>query len=193
MPLEYHAEVLDNLTQQRSQALWVAGLAIGAAVVGFLLLQAALLSWRLAALAFLTLPLAGAGGVAAASLDGGLLTIGALVGLFTVLGIAARNAVVLIGAYQALGQDARDPAAVLRVTRERAGAVLLTAFATAALMVPPVLFAGIPGADILHPLAAVVLGGLVTSTLLALLVLPALFVRFAPARPERSDMAEMPA
>jgi len=193
MPLEYHAEVLDNLTQQRSQALQVAGLAIGAAVVGLLLLQAALLSWRLAALAFLTLPLAGAGGAAAASLDGGLLTIGALVGLFTVLGIAARNAVVLFGAYQALGQDARDPAAVLRVTRERAGAILLTAFATAALMVPPVLFAGIPGADVLHPLAAVVLGGLVTSTLLALLVLPALFVLFAPARPERSDMAEMPA
>jgi Cu/Ag efflux pump CusA len=193
MPLEYHAEVLDNLTQQRSQTLQVAALAFGAAIVAFLLLQAAVLSWRLAALAFLTLPLAAAGSAVAAWLDGGLVTVGALVGLFAVLGIAARNGVVLIGAYRALGEAVRDPSAVLRVTRERAGPIVVTAFATAAVMVPPVLFAGVPGADVLHPLAAVVLGGLVTSTLLALLVLPALVLRFAPAHPERSDMAELPA
>jgi Cu/Ag efflux pump CusA len=170
----------------------VAALAVGVAVVAFLLLQAALRSWRLAGLVFLTLPLAGAGGVVAASLDGGLVTIGALVGLFTVLGIAARNGVVLVGACKAAqGQEDDSPPltpqrgarggqeAVLRVTRERAGSILLTAIATAAAVLPPLLFAGVPGADVLHPLAAVVLGGLATSTLLALLVLPALSRRFA--------------
>jgi Cu/Ag efflux pump CusA len=54
-------------------------------------------------------------------------------------------------------------------------------------MVPPLLFAGVPGADVLHPLAAVVLGGLATSTLLALFVLPALYLRLA-ARSERTDV-----
>jgi Cu/Ag efflux pump CusA len=189
MPLEYHAEVLGNLTRQQTQVLQVAGLALGVAVVAFLLLQAALRSWRLAGLVFLTLPLAGAGGVVAASVDGGLVTIGALVGLFTVLGIAARNGVVLVGACKAAqGQEDDSPPqrgarggqeAVLRVTRERAGPILLTAVATAAAVLPPLLFAGVPGADVLHPLAAVVLGGLATSTLLALLVLPALSRRFA--------------
>jgi Cu/Ag efflux pump CusA len=144
----------------------------------------------------------------AASVDGGLVTIGALVGLFTVLGIAARNGVVLVGAYEAAvgggarGQEDDSPPltpqrgarggqeAVLRVTRERAGPILLTAIATAAVVLPPVLFAGVPGADVLHPLAAVVVGGLATSTLLALFVLPALYVRLAPARPERTDIGE---
>jgi Cu/Ag efflux pump CusA len=115
--------------------------------------------------------------VLAASLAGGLLTLGALVGLFTVLGIAARNGVVLVGAYRRLQDGALDHEAVLRVTRERAGAILLTAVATAAVLLPPVLFGAVPGADVLHPLAAVVLGGLVTSTALALFVLPALYVR----------------
>jgi len=197
MPYEYHAEVLDNLSQGRTRVLQAAGLAVGAAIVAFLLLQAVLLSWRLAALVFVTLPLAVAGGVVTASLAGGLLTIGALVGLFTVVGIAARNGVVLAGAYRDLG-DAPSPQggrelAVLRITRDRAGAILVTALATAAVVLPPALFADIPGADVVHPLAAVVLGGLVTSTVLALLVLPALSLRFAPAHPERSDSGEAPA
>ena len=179
MPLEYHAEVLNDLAQQQTRVLQVAGLAAAAAVVAFLLLQAALGSWRLAALVFLTLPLAGAGGVVAASLAGGIVTLGALIGFFTVLGIAARNGVVLVGDYQRLAVGGRE--AVLAATRARAGQVLLTAAATAAVMLPPLVLGGIPGAELLRPLCAVVLGGLVTSTLLALLVLPALYLRLAPA------------
>jgi Cu/Ag efflux pump CusA len=177
MPLEYHAEVLDNLGQQQTQVLQLAGLAAAVVVVGFLLLQAALLSWRHATLVLLTLPLAAAGGVVAAAFAGGLVTIGALVGLFAVVGIAARSGVVLVGAYRQLGDARRDPGAVLRVTRERAGSILLTAVATAAILFPPLLFGGVPGADLLRPLAAAVAGGLLTSTLLALFVLPALYLR----------------
>jgi Cu/Ag efflux pump CusA len=115
--------------------------------------------------------------VVAAAFAGGLVTIGALVGLFAVLGIAARSGVVLVGAYRQLGDAKRDPGAVLRVTRERAGSILLTAVATAAILFPPLLFGGVPGADLLRPLAAAVAGGLLTSTLLALFVLPALYLR----------------
>jgi Cu/Ag efflux pump CusA len=191
MPLEYHAEVLDNLSQQQNRVLQVAGLAAGVAVVALLLLQAALLSWRLAALVLLTVPLAGAGGVVAAAFAGGLLSIGALVGLFTVLGIAARNGVVLVGAYRRLEGVTADPEAVLRATRERAGSIVLTAVATAAVMLPPVLLGGVPGADVLHPLAAVVVGGLATTTLLTLCVLPTLYLRFAPPHNERRDLGEV--
>jgi CzcA family heavy metal efflux pump len=193
MPLEYHAEVLDGLAQQQSQTLQVAGLAIAVAIAIFLLLQAALRSWRLAGLLFLTLPLAGAGGVLTASLTGGVMTLGALVGFFTVLGIAARNSVVLFSDYQRLKPaEGVTPGreAVVRATRERLGPILLTAGATAAVVLPPVLFGGIPGGEVLRPLSAVVLGGLATSTLLVVFVLPALYLRLgAAAHGERTGAA----
>jgi Cu/Ag efflux pump CusA len=181
MPLEYHAEVLNDLARQQNRILELAGLAAAVAIVSFLLLQAALGSWRLAGLVFLTLPLAAAGGVVAAALAGGLATLGALIGFFTILGIAARNGVVLVGDYQRLAGGAPD--AVLEATRRRSRQVLLTAAATALVMLPPLLLGGVPGTEVLRPLSAVVVGGLVSSTLLALLVLPALLVhlRLAPA------------
>jgi Cu/Ag efflux pump CusA len=182
MPLEYHAEVLSGAAQQQTETLQTAGLAAGVAIVIFLLLQAALSSWRLAAVVFLTLPLAGAGSVLAASLVGGILTLGGLIGLFTVLAVALRNNLGLISSYQSLGPGdggAPDLDAVLRATGERTRVVLLSAAATALVILPLLFFGGMAGAEILHPLAAVILGGLVTSTLLTLLVLPALYVRFA--------------
>jgi len=180
MPLEYHAEVLNDLAEQQSQSLQVVAMAAGVAIVSFLLLQAALGSWRLAGLVFLSLPLAVAGGVVSASLTGGVMTLGALIGFFTVLGIAARNGVVLVSDYQRLAGGGQE--AVLAATRERSGQVVLTAAAIAALTLPPLLLGGIPGAELLRPLCAVVLGGLVSSTLLALVLLPALYLRLAPAR-----------
>lgn len=184
MPLEYHAEVLGDLAQQQTQNLQTAGLAIAAAIGILLLLQAALSSWRLAALVLLTLPLAAAGGVVAAFFVGGVMTLGALIGLFAVVAIAARNSVVLIGSYQRLQSVdglKPDPESVLRVTRERVGAILLTAGATAAAFLPLVLFGRMAGTEVLHPLATVVLGGLVTSTLLTVFVVPALYLRLSPA------------
>jgi multidrug efflux pump subunit AcrB len=176
MPLEYHAEVLDGVGQQRTRTLQVAGLGVAVGVVILLLLQAALGSWRLAGLVFLTLPLAAAGGALAASLTGDLLSVGALAGLFLVLGIAARGAVLLIAHYQRL--DGATPEAVLAATRERAGPILLTAAATVAVVLPPLLLGAVAGAEVLRPLAVVVAGGLVTSTLLTVVVLPALYLRF---------------
>jgi Cu/Ag efflux pump CusA len=195
MPLEYHSEVLSGLAEQQNEGLQTAGLAIGAAVGIFLLLQAALASWRLAAMAFLTLPLAGAGGVLAAFFVGGIMTLGALIGLFAVLGIAVRNSVVLLSAYQGMqpGEDATpDIDSVMSATRERAGAILLTAGATIAALIPLVVLGPIAGAEILQPLAVVVIGGLVSSTLLSVFVIPTLYLRLATTvRGQPSDVEPM--
>lgn len=173
MPLEYHVEVLGSATDQSGQGWLTAGIALAVALGVFLLLQAAFRSWLLAAAIFLAVPLAGVGSVLAAWGAGGILSLGALVGLFTVLGLAVRNAVSLIRGYQ---DDDTGTESVLRITRDRAGPILLTALATAALMVPLVVLGGAAGTEVLFPLAVVVLGGLVTSTLLALFVVPALYL-----------------
>ncbi|MGH7746626.1 MAG: efflux RND transporter permease subunit, partial [Candidatus Dormibacteria bacterium] len=100
MPLEYHAEVLSDMAQAQSQDRTMAGLAIGAAVVIFLLLQAAFGSWRLATLAWMVLPLSLVGGVVANLLAGGELSLSAMLGLFAVLGLTARQMVVLVSGYR---------------------------------------------------------------------------------------------
>jgi Cu/Ag efflux pump CusA len=183
MPLEYHAEVFSQLSQQQGQDRTMAGLALGTAIVIFLLLQAAFGSWRLATLASLMLPLSLVGGVAGNLLAGGELSLAALLGLVTVLGLTARHIVVLIGGYQrleAVEGIADLSAVVLRVTRDRVGPILLTAAATAAVFLPVLVAGSRPGTEILYPMAAVVLGGLVSSTLVTLVVVPSLYLRFSP-------------
>jgi Cu/Ag efflux pump CusA len=184
-PFEYHAEVLGDLATQQGSVRRTLAFVLAAAVGIFLLLQAASSSWRTGALLFCTLPLAGVGGVLAAYLAGGVMSLGAVVGLLAVLGIAVRSNVLLVRGYQRLGEPGVRPSAelVLRGTRERVAPTVLTALTTAAALVPFVLLGSVAGTEVLHPLAVVVLGGLVTSTLLTLLVLPALYLRFAPAQP----------
>jgi Cu/Ag efflux pump CusA len=122
------------------------------------------------------------GGVLAASLGGGVISLGSLVGFFTVMGIAARNGILLINHYQHLERyegERFGPALVLRGARERLSPILMTALATGLAVVPLVMAGEIPGHEIEHPLAVVILGGLFTSTLLNLFVVPSLYLRFA--------------
>jgi Cu/Ag efflux pump CusA len=184
MPLEFHSEVLSGAAEQQNQNLQTALLAIGVLIGVFLLLQAALGSWRLAGMAFVTLPLSLAGGVVVAFFVGGVESIGALFGLFAVLAIAVRNTVVLLSTYERLhsaGSLRFNLDALASTTRERSGPMLLAAGATIAAMLPLVAFGSRPGTELLWPLAAVVVGGLATSGLLTVLVIPALYLRIAPA------------
>jgi Cu/Ag efflux pump CusA len=199
MPVEYRAEVLSDLAEQQSQDIRVAAVAVAAAIAIFLLLQAAFSSWRLAALVFLTLPLAAAGGVVTALATGGIMTLGAVAGLFTVLGVAAPSIILLVRGYQS--EDAgrgTDPnaASVLGATREAAGPIVLTAWVTGIVLLPLLLLGGVAGTEVLHPLAAVVLGGLVSSTLVALFLVPSLYLRLSPApragRPRTRTAADRP-
>jgi Cu/Ag efflux pump CusA len=189
-PLGYHAELLGEGAERAAaqRRLLLAGLA---AVVGiFLLLQAAFRSWRLATLAFLALPAALVGGVLAAYAGDGIVSLGALVGFLAVLGIAARNSILLIRHFQHLEWvegEAFGPALVLRGARERLSPILMTTLATGLALVPLVFAADLPGHEIEHPMAVVILGGLVTSTLLNLFVVPALYLRLGSIR--ESDLS----
>jgi len=152
-----------------------------AAVVIFLLIQAALGSLRLAVLVFLLLPMALAGGVVAAKLDTGILSLGSLVGFLTVLGIAGRNGILMVSHFQHLEREEGvpfGPGLVLRGAQERLAPILMTALATGLALVPLVIAGPVAGNEIEHPLAVVIVGGLVTATLLNLFVLPSLYLRF---------------
>jgi len=180
-PLEYHAVVLEDYatrqaTQQRQIITWVV-----AAIGIFLLLHASFGSWRLAATTILTLPAALAGGVLAALLGGSFFSFVSLFGYLAILGIAVRNVVMTMYHYQRLeqqeGENSRQEL-VLRGSRERIAPILMTALATGAALLPFVLFGDTPGLEIVRPTAIIILGGLVTSTLVSLFVIPSLYLRF---------------
>ncbi len=183
-PLGYHAEVLGEYAERQAaqQRILLAGIV---AVLGiFFLLYTSFGSWRLATLTFVTLPWALVGGVLAASVTSGTLTLGSLVGLFTILGIATRNGIMMISHFRHLEEQEGipfGPALVLRGAKERIAPIMMTALTTGLALVPLVIAGNIPGQEIEHPMAIVILGGLVTSTLLNLFVVPSLYLRFGRA------------
>jgi CzcA family heavy metal efflux pump len=181
-PQAYHPELLGEYAERQAAENRLLLFAIGAAIGIFLLLQASYGNTRLAMLSFLTLPSALVGGLLGAYIGGGILSLGSLVGFFTVLGIAARNGIMMINHFQHLERyegEPFGPALVARGARERLSPILMTALATGLALVPLVLAGDLPGAEIEHPMAFVILGGLVTSTLLNLFILPSLYLRFA--------------
>jgi CzcA family heavy metal efflux pump len=181
----YHVELLGEYSERQAAQSRLLASAVIAGLLILLLLQASFRNWRLAILTFLTLPMALVGGVLAAWLAGGIVSLGSLVGFFTVFGIAARNGILLINHCQHLEQQegmafGRD--LVLRGARERLAPILMTSLATGLALVPLVVLGTRPGHEIEHPLAVVILGGLFTSTLLSLFVLPSLYLRFGHGR-----------
>jgi Cu/Ag efflux pump CusA len=180
-PIEYHAELLDDYERrQSSQTNFYAVSAL--ALLGiFLLLQAASGSWRMAYVLFLALPAALSGGVLAALIDSDLVTIGTFVGFLAVFGLATRHALLFIQRCHDVEDesDAELRSDIVRTVAHERFAPTLTAAATIGLALLPLLFfGGQAGLEIVHPMVAVILGGLVTSTALNLLVVPSLYQRF---------------
>lgn len=191
-PLEYHAEVLDDQAEQRAADGRTVSFAVAAAVGIFLLLQAAFGSWRLASVVFLALPMALVGGVLGVFVTGGEITLGSLMGFFVVLGIAARHAITSTSRYLHLERregEAFGPGLVLRGARERFVPLVTTSLGAAAALLPLAVMSG-PGLEIVQPMAVVILGGLVTSALLNLFVVPALYLRFG-AVAEADDATQL--
>ena len=185
-PLEYHPELIGEFAERQAAQNRLLLFGAAAAAVVFLLLLAAYGNVRLATLSMLTLPSALVGGLVAAWLAGAVISLGSLVGFFTVLGIAARNGIMMINHFQHLERfegETLGPALVLRGASERLAPILMTALATGLALVPLVVAGTIPGHEIEHPMAIVILGGLVTSTLLNLFVLPSLYLRIARPQP----------
>jgi len=192
-PLEYSTEVLAQRTQPTGRLI---GLAIAAAVAIFLLLQACFGSWRLATLCFLAFPAAVTGGLLTVALvDGGTLTFGSAIAIFAVFGIGVRNGMLLIERMRQLeldGDESFGPALVLRAARERLAPILMTAFATALALMPFVVRGEIAGYELSHSFAVVMVGGLVTSTLLTLFVVPVVYLRFGAGTVAESESAATP-
>ncbi len=152
-----------------------------AAVVIFILLYLAFGNLRNLTLVLINIPFALVGGVLAAWVGGGYLSLGSIVGFVTLFGITMRNSIMMISHFEHL--VAREGAtwgrdAALRGASERLLPILMTATVTALGVLPLALRADTPGREIEGPMAIIILGGLITSTALNLLVLPSLALRY---------------
>jgi CzcA family heavy metal efflux pump len=180
-PLEYHAAVLGDYEAQQASLIRLLAFSIVALIGVIFLLQAAFGSWRLAILSILALPSALSGGVLATMAGGGTLTIGSIVGFLAVFGITSRIGILLLNYFQKLQRDEGESLnldLVLRGTRERLTPISMTTLAAALVLLPALIMGDKPGLEIVHPMAIFILGGLVTSTLLNLFILPALYLIF---------------
>lgn len=180
-PIGYHSEMIGEFAerQQSQNRLLLAGIA--AALVIFFLLRVSLGNWRLAGISFLSLPLALVGGVIAAFFTAGVLSLGSLVGFLTILGVAARNGIMLISHYQhleAFEGETFGIGLILRGAKERIAPIMMTALTAGLALIPIVIAGNIPGHEIEHPMTIVILGGLITSTLVNLFIVPALYMIF---------------
>jgi Cu/Ag efflux pump CusA len=150
-----------------------------------LLLEESFRSWRLAFVSVCALLMALSGGVLAAFLDGRVLTLGSLFGFLTVFGIAVRQMVIMARRVHYLAEQNGaiwGPEIVQRAASERLVPLVMTLVTVAIAILPLVFFGDIAGHEIIRPMATVILGGLVTTILLNLFVMPAVFVRikFSP-------------
>ena len=181
----YHPEVLGEYkarAESQNRLLMLGALSL----LGILLvLHVDFGSTRLVALVALTIPFALIGGVASVFLTGAVLSLGSLVGFVTVLGIAARNGIMLVSHYRHLEQEEAVPFGIelaIRGAEERLAPILMTALVTGLALVPIIAGGDKSGHEIEHPMAVVILGGLVTSTVLNLFLLPAIYLRYGKAR-----------
>lgn len=190
-PLEYHPELLGEYIERQGAQQRLGGL-IAVALLGiFLLFQACFRSWRLALIGFLALPAAVAGGVLAGLLTGGAISLGSLVGFLAVIGIAARQSILLINRYQQL--ETQDGMAfglelVLRGIDDRIAPLLASTATIIGALLPMMIFGNIAGLEILQSTAIVISGGLVAATLFNLFVTPALYLVIAAGGERQRDI-----
>ncbi len=181
-PRGYHPELLGEYAARQESQKALLAFSLLSLLGIFLVLHADFGTLRLATLVMVSIPFALVGGVAGAFLTGGVLSLGSLVGFVTVLGIAARNGIMLVSHYKHLETVEGmpfGPELILRGAEERLAPIMMTALATALALLPIAIGGNKPGQEIEHPMAVVILGGLITSTILNLFLMPALYLRFA--------------
>ncbi|HVG64108.1 MAG TPA: efflux RND transporter permease subunit [Hyalangium sp.] len=166
---------------QQSATRLIALLSLVSLVGMFLVLYSHFRSVRLVLQVMLNIPLSLVGSVAAVLLTDRTLSVATLVGFITLCGIASRNTIMMISHYLHLVEVEGEhfgPEMVVRGSLERLVPVMMTALTAGLALVPLALASGAPGKEILHPVAVVILGGLISSTLLDMVVTPAVFYRF---------------
>ncbi len=174
----YHPEFLGEYAEARASRQRLMLLSLGSILAIAVILYVDFQSWKLVLLILATLPLALLGGVLGVHAAGGIISLGSLVGFVTVLGIAARNAIMMISHFRYLVdvegvQDRRE--VIFRGAEERLAPILMTALTTGLALVPLLVTGEIPGQEIEYPMAFVILCGLATATMVNLFVLPILY------------------
>jgi CzcA family heavy metal efflux pump len=188
MPAGYHVTYGGQFESQRSASRLIGLLSVSSLAGMLVVLYSHFRSWTVALQILLNIPLALVGSVLAVVLTGGVLSVATLVGFITLCGIASRNGIMMISHYIHLMREEGETfgeAMVIRGSLERVVPVLMTALTAALALVPIALSKGQPGKEILQPVAVVILGGLLSSTLLDIVVTPAVFSRFGRASAER--------
>jgi CzcA family heavy metal efflux pump len=187
----YHPEFLGEYAARQASQNRLFALA-GLSLVGILLLlYTDFRSVRLSLLILASFPFALVGGVIASFLTGGVLSLGSLVGFVTVLGIAARNGIMLVSHYRHLEHEEGmlfGPRLIIRGSSERLAPILMTASVTGLALLPIIVGGNLPGHEIEYPMAVVIFGGLVTSTLLNLFLMPALYLIVARNEKQKEDL-----
>jgi CzcA family heavy metal efflux pump len=179
---EYHPEFLgEYAAREQSQRRLFAFAALS--LLGIvLILYSDFQSTRLSLILLLSLPFALVGGVLAAFFTGGVLSLGSLVGFVTVIGIAARNGIMMVSHYRHLETEEGEAFGrnlILRGAQERLAPILMTALTTALALLPIALGGSKPGHEIENPMAVIIIGGLVTSTVMNLFLMPVLYQMFS--------------
>ena len=191
----YHPEFLGEYAEARASRQRLLLLSVAAILMITVILYVDFQSWKLVLLMLGMLPLAILGGVLGVFASGGILSLGSLVGFVTVIGIAARNAIMLISHYRHLNSVEgvkHGNELILRGAEERLAPILMTAL-TAALALAPLVYTGnLPGQEIEYPMAIVILCGLGAATMINLFVLPLLFDSVHKVKDAEKPSAEKP-
>lgn len=178
-PQGYYPQILGEYKERQTAQRNLAYATIVVVALILLLLHASFRNLKLAIMVFISLPAALVGALLAIFLGDGIISLGALVGIITILGIAARNGILLIQHYRYIEQVEKQKFGidlVLRGASERLSPILMTTLCTAFALLPLVVAGSIPGHEIEHPMAVAILGGLVTSTALTLFIVPLLYL-----------------
>ena len=179
----YHPEFLGEYAEAKASRQRLLLLSLGSLLAITIILYIDFESWRLVLLILMALPLALASGLLGVFAGGGIISLGSLVGFVTVLGIAARNAIMLISHYRHLAEEEPNLNSLERILRgaeERLAPILMTALTTGLALVPLIYTGELPGQEIEYPMALVILTGLAGATIVNLLVLPVLYSWLAP-------------
>ncbi len=182
LPQGYFIEFGGQFESQQRATLIIVTLSLLSFIAMFVILYMLFPSWRIVLQILNALPTAFIGGVAALALTGQSLTVAGMVGFVSLGGIAARNGILLVSHYLTLMRDEGEgftPQMIMRGSLERLAPVLMTALTAAIALLPLVIVGQEPGREILYPVATVIVGGLITSTLCEFLIHPGLFWRFS--------------